>query len=40
MKPNWAKQSIVERGLELQDKPVLIEEYVEQWVGTQYDSKD
>jgi hypothetical protein len=24
----------------LQDEPVLTEEYVELWVGTQYDSKD
>jgi hypothetical protein len=24
----------------LQDETVLIEEYVELWVGTQYDSKD
>jgi hypothetical protein len=40
MKPNRAKQSVVERGKQLQDEPVLIEEYVELWVGTQYDSKD
>jgi hypothetical protein len=40
MKPNMAKQSIVEHGQQLQDEPVLIEEFVELWVGTQYDSKD
>jgi hypothetical protein len=40
MKPNRAKQSVIERGSQLQDEPVLIEEYVERWVGTQYDSKD
>jgi hypothetical protein len=40
MKPNRVKQSVVERGQHLQDEPVLIEEYVELWVGTQYDSKD
>jgi hypothetical protein len=40
MKPNRAKQSVVERGLLLQDETVLTEEYVKLWVGTQYDSKD
>jgi hypothetical protein len=40
MKPNKAKQSVVESGQQLQDEPMLIEEYVELWVGTQYDSKD
>ena len=39
-KTKVAKQSIVERGEQLQDEPVLIEEYVELWVDTQYDSKD
>jgi hypothetical protein len=33
-KPNRAKQSVVERGQQLQDEPVLIEEYVELWAGT------
>jgi hypothetical protein len=40
MKPNKAKQSVVESGKQLRDEPVLIEEYVELWVGTQYDSMD
>jgi hypothetical protein len=40
MKPNRAKQSVVERGQQSHDEPVLIEEYVVVWVGTQYDSKD
>jgi hypothetical protein len=40
MKPNKTKQSVVESGQQLQDKPILIEEYVELWVDTQYDSKD
>jgi hypothetical protein len=40
MKPKRAKQSVVERGYQLQDEHVLIEEYVELRVGTQYDSKD
>jgi hypothetical protein len=40
MKPNRAKQSVVERGYQLQNEPVLIEEYVVLWVGKQYDSKD
>jgi hypothetical protein len=35
-----AKQSIVERGQQLHDEPVLTEEYVELQVGTQYDSKN
>jgi hypothetical protein len=40
VKPNRAKQSVVERGYKLQDETMLTEEYVELWVGTQYDSKD
>jgi hypothetical protein len=35
-----ANQFIVEHGLQLQDEPVLTEDYVELWVGTQFDSKD
>jgi hypothetical protein len=34
MKPNRAKQSIVERAKQLQDETVLTEECVELWVGT------
>jgi hypothetical protein len=40
IKPNRVKQSIVERGQQLQDEKVLIEKHVELWVGTQYDCKD
>jgi hypothetical protein len=39
-KAKVVKQSVVERGSQLQDEPVQTGEYVELWVSTQYDSED